>query len=108
MGSVVDKAYLVEGRKHMLLSLHRGALIEVPQDGIALEEYYAVHYVKKYYIGHALSIISNRNYVKVKFLHSIGADKLNWPKRDDVDKVHTSCIFYGPVTLCSIWPIRSS
>lgn len=81
MGSMVDKAYLVEGRKHMLLSLHRGAVIEVPQDGIAMEEYYAVHYVKKYYIGRALSIISNSNYVKVKFLHSIGGDKFDSQKK---------------------------
>lgn len=61
-------------QKSHLLSLHRGCLMEVPVDGIISEEYYAVQYVKKYYIGRAL-ITLDSNQVKVKFLHNAGAGK---------------------------------
>lgn len=72
--------------------------MEVPVDGIISEEYYAVQYVKKYYIGRAL-ITLDSNQVKVKFLHNAGAGKFGWPRRDDIDKVHMSSIFYGPISL---------
>jgi len=98
LGSVVDSGSLGEVRKQILLSLHRRCLMEVPEYVVALEQYYAVHYEKKYYIGRALST-SATNLVEVKFLHNAGADKFNWPKRDDIDKVHISSIFYGPVVL---------
>ena len=62
------------------------------------EKYYAVDYDTSYYIGRALSY--QNDYVKFKFLHKIrGTDKFDWPGRDDINVVHESFVFYGPVLL---------
>ena len=37
--------------------------------------------------------------IKFKFLHKVGAHRLNWPRRDDIEEVHQSCVFYGPIAL---------
>ena len=44
------------------------------------------------------------SFVRFKFLHRVGAKSFDWPRRDDVDDVHISCVFYGPVTLESAGP----
>ena len=62
----------------------------------------AVEYVENYYIGRALSQADS--FVRFKFLHRVGAKSFDWPSRDDVDDVHISCVFYGPVTLESAGP----
>ena len=62
----------------------------------------AVEYVENYYIGSALSQADS--FVRFKFLHRVGAKSFDWPSRDDVDDVHISCVFYGPVTLESAGP----
>ena len=74
----------------------------IPPEGILPEQYYAVEYVETYYIGHALSQADS--FVRFKFLHRVGAKSFDWPRRDDVDDVHISCVFYGPVTLESAGP----
>jgi hypothetical protein len=33
------------------------------------------------------------------FLHRVRATTFHWPRRDDVDKVHISTVFYGLVTV---------
>ena len=74
-------------------------LIHVPSEDIKIDHYYAVDYVNKFYIGRALRH-DGQNFTQFKFLHSTGAAKeFNWPKTDDVERVHSSCIFYGPVSL---------
>ena len=70
-------------------------------DQIVVEHYYAVDYVDKFYIGRILSDEGNGIW-KVKFLHQQSTDGILhflWPERDDIDKVHLSNIFYGPVFL---------
>ena len=47
LGPVVDKSCFLDARKSIVLSLYRERLIEVPEDGIVIAEYYAVHYHKK-------------------------------------------------------------
>ena len=46
--------------------------------------------------------------VLIKFWHLIVLWKLHeltdWPSRDDIDDVHISCVFCGPVTLESAGP----
>ena len=69
---------------------------------IIAEQYYAVEYVENYYIGRALSQADS--FVRFKFLHQVGAKSFDWPSRDDIDEVHISCVFYGPVTLESAGP----
>ena len=32
-------------------------------------------------------------------MYRVGADGFDWPRRDDIDKVHVFCVFFGPVTL---------
>ena len=46
------------------------------------------------------------DFVKFKFLHRVGAHAFDWPKRDDVDSPHTSCIFFGPVQLLGNGPFQ--
>ena len=28
----------------------------------------------------------------------------DWPRRDDIDRVHSSNVFYGPVTIVGVGP----
>ena len=48
------------------------------------------------------------NFAEVKYLHSISATTYDWPRTDDVDRVHCSCIFYGPVLLTGNRPFTIS
>ena len=68
---------------------------------VATEHYYAVDYVDRLYIGRVLSDEGN-GFWKVKFLHQQTTDGVRhflWPERDDIDQVHKSCIFWGPIYL---------
>jgi hypothetical protein len=96
-GVMIDNPSINSFRKLMLLNLHWRSLHPVPPEGIELEHYYAVDYVSNYYIGRVL--IQNQDLVTVKFLHRVGACRFDWPKIDDVDEVHISCLFYGPIQL---------
>jgi len=69
-------------------------------------DYYAVEYPKTYYFGRALGS-ADGSFINFKFLHSTsssGAKVFNWPRRDDIDRVHSSCVFYGPVVIVGIGP----
>ncbi|ESO91762.1 hypothetical protein LOTGIDRAFT_163120 [Lottia gigantea] len=69
---------------------------------IQLETYYAVDYVDRFYIGRVLSPGTKQGFWKMKFFHKYledGVPHFIWPKTDDIEEVHTSIIFWGPVTL---------
>ena len=51
---MVDGASMPAFRKFMLFDLHENVLHPIPPDGILLEQYYAVEYATKYYVGRAL------------------------------------------------------
>ena len=70
--------------------------VQIP---VQVESYYAVKYEKKYYIGRALAFEHSKDFVKFKFLHTLGADKFDLPKTDEIEVVHISRVFYGPVSL---------
>ena len=97
LGPMVDAACIPEFHKCIIFSEHRGVLQPIPVPNIELEQYYAVDYIKNYYIGRAVSVTDG--IVKFKFLHRVSATKFAWPRRDDFDEVHKSCIFFGPVPL---------
>ena len=101
LGSMIEEAYVPQLRKCMLFSLHRGILHEMPLPDIVMEDYYAVDYLNKYYIGRALSIANQ--FVTFKFLHRV-FDRYVWPGRDDLDHVHSSCVFFGPITFQNTGP----
>ena len=49
--------------------------------------------------------------LKIKFLFSTqesGRTVFDWPIRADIEEVHPSCIFYGPVTLSGCGPFQVS
>ena len=96
LGLMVQETCVPQLRQCMLFSLHRGVLHEIPLPEIEVEEYYAVDYLNKYYIRRALSI--SDHFVTFKFLHRV-FDQYVWPGRDDIDDVHSSCVFFGPGTL---------
>ena len=58
-----------------------------------------VDYVKNFYICRVLDV--TMDYVQLTFLYKVGATTFRWPRRDDVDQVHISNVFYGPVTVPS-------
>ena len=72
---------------------------------VSTEKYYAVYYDKTFYIGCALSLVS-QEFVKSKFLHSVPDSKFAWPTKDDIDCVHKKFIFFGPLTLEGVGPFR--
>ena len=95
-------------RSHMLLELHRQELQGFSDHDILIQQdsYYAVSYGKSYYIGRALEIVDADKF-KFKFLHatvSSGAKLFTWPGHDDVDTVHISRVFYGPLITEGVRP----
>ena len=101
-GEMISNASISDFMKLMLLELHQRKLHPIPPEDILPEQYYAFEYVENYYIGRALS--QAESFVRFKFLHRVGAKSFHWPSRDDVDDVHISCVYYGPVTLESAGP----
>lgn len=67
---------------------------------IEKEQYYAVYYEEKWYIGRVLDITQK---IKLKFLCE-DLDKYVWPKRDDVAEVDSKFVFYGPISLLGNYP----
>lgn len=51
-----------------------------------------------FYIGRGLQT-SDESRAEYKFLHKCSAQLFDWPKRDDVDTCHDSCVFYGLVSV---------
>lgn len=60
-------------------------------------------YEKRFYIGKLLEDCGN-DLFKMKFLHQRGAQEFKWPIRDDIDTVHRSSIFFGPIQLSGADP----
>ena len=85
----------------MLFSLHRRALHNTAVPAVAIEKYYAIDYLRKYYIGRVLSIANIL--VTFKFLHRV-LDRYIWSGRDDIEEVTMSCIFFGPIALKGTGP----
>ena len=81
----------------MIQELHQKKLSPLPPMPMQQGEYYAVDYVKNFYIGRVLD--ATTDCVQFKFVHKVGATTFHSPRRDDVDKVHISIVFYGPVTV---------
>ena len=76
---------------------------------IQVEAYYAVDFVTRFYIGRVLSHSDREGFWVVKFLHQSmidGVASFKWPAKDDIDTVHESVIFYGPVALQGVSPFQ--
>jgi len=95
--SMVTQQHIPAYRQLMIQELHQKSLSPLPPKPIQHGEYYAVAYVNNFYFGRVLN--TTTDVVELKFLHSIGASTFHWPRRDDIDQVHVSNIFYGPVTV---------
>ena len=93
-------------RRHMIVELHEQELQSFTEPSIQEDKYYAVEYQKTYHFGRALGS-PDGSFVNFKFLHSTvssGEKVFNWPRRDDIDRVHSSCVFYGPVVIVGVGP----
>jgi len=93
-------------RRHMIVELHEQELQSFTEPSIQEDAYYAVEYPKTYYFGRALGS-ADGSFINFKLLHSTsssGAKVFNWPRRDDIDRVHSSCVFYGPVVIVGVGP----
>ena len=97
-GSMIKQSDIPDFRKHMVTELHKRKLNPFPAELIKVDEYYALDYVNKFYFCRVLEVKSNA-FIEFKCLHSVGLNKLDWRRRDDIDEVHISCILYGPVHL---------
>ena len=95
-------------RRHMILELHEQKLDSFTQPSTCIQgnKYYAVEYQKTYYFGRALESPDGA-FINFKFLHSTvssGEREFYWPRRDDIDRVHSSCVFFGPVVIVGAGP----
>lgn len=97
---MITQPHIPAYRKLMIQELHQKKLSPLPPMPIQQGEYYAVDYVKNFYIGRVLDV-TDQDCVQFKFLYKVGATTFHWPRRDDVDQAHISNIFYGPVTVPS-------
>ena len=77
----------------MVQELHQKRLCPIPPPTIQPGEYY----IKNYYFGRVID--KNDSFVQFKFLHRVGATTYHRPRRDDMDRVHLSNIFAGPITV---------
>ena len=72
-------------------------------NNVEREQYYAVDYIDRFYIGRVVRPQSNlRDFSTVKFLHQTSKDgqlRFAWPKTDDIDQVYLGNFFFGPITL---------
>lgn len=100
---MVSGCSLQSFRKHMILELHQQEVERLDGQAINEGKYYAVEYQKAFYFGRALKC-QNNSLIKFKFLHSTGARVFDWPRRDDIDTCHKSCVFYGPVAIEGVGP----
>lgn len=91
-------------RTYMVLELQEEMILPIPPPSVMCGRYYAVDYINKFYIGRVLD--EANQLVKFKFLHRSGAFVFDWPKTDDIERVHTSCIFFGPIDLQGCGPFR--
>ena len=80
----------------------RAAQLPTPQE----ETYYAVEYQKSFYIGRVLQR-SDDSHAMYKFLHKCSSQMFDWPKRDDIETCHDSCVFYGPMSVVGNTPFTS-
>lgn len=97
---------IISVRRHMIVELHEQELQSFTEPSIQEGAYYAVEYQKTYYFGRALGS-PDGSFINFKFLHSTsssGAKVFDWPRRDDNDTVHSSCVFYGPVVIVGVGP----
>lgn len=94
-------------RKQMIIELNEEKLQEFAEPDIIEGQYYAVEYHKSFYLGRALEKEGNA-LVKFKFLqtlYTVGTPRLyDWPRHDDIDTCHTSCVFYGPCSIVGVGP----
>ena len=98
-------------RCHMILELHEQELSSFTPPSIQANQYYAVEYQRSYYFGRALGSPDGDSFVSFKFLHSTvssGETVFNWPRRDDIDTVHSSCVFFGPAVIVGVGPFSFS
>lgn len=65
---------------------------------IKFDKYYVVDDINNYYFGRVLEVKLN-GFIKFKFWYSVGCNKCDWFRRDDIDEVYVFCIFYGLVYL---------
>ena len=94
---LILNADIMDVRKSIIHDLHFQSLSPVPSVRVQVGMYYAVDYVTTFYFGRVTSV--EGRFVELKFLHSKSSTTYDWPRTDDVDRVHCSCIFYGPVLL---------
>ena len=94
---MIPKTEVPTYRQLMIQELHQKRLCPNPPPAIQPRKYYAVDYIKNYYFGRIID--KNDSFVQFKFLHRVGATTYHWPRRDDMDRVHLSNIFAGPVTV---------
>ena len=76
-----------------------------PAVTVEVDKYYAVDYVNRFYIGRVLKPGSKTDYWCMKFLHQYmrnGEVRFHWPRAADCDEVHSSVIFFGPLTLIGV------
>ena len=96
-----DQHSIPEFRKHMILELH-GQVLLPASPNVEKDKYYAVDYVNNYYSGWAISATDKCQFTSFMFLHKIQhthAKRFDRPKHDDIDRVHSAHVFFGPVHL---------
>ncbi|KAK2565513.1 hypothetical protein P5673_010597 [Acropora cervicornis] len=106
VGPLVLNANIMDVRRSNIHDLHFKILSPMPSSRGQVGMSYAVDYVNTFYFGRVVSV--EGCFVELKFLHSKSSTSYDWPRTDDVDRVHYSCIFYGPVLLEGNYPFTIS
>lgn len=73
-------------------------------ENVLLENYYAVYYDSKWYIGRVLNNISD-NTVEIKFLKEV-LETFSWPRKEDRQVVEKMHLFYGPIQMEGCQPLK--
>ena len=63
-----------------------------------MNNYYAIYFDKKYYVGRVIEINNDDVILKVLY-NKPNTSQFDWPVRDDISSVSRKFIFHGPMDI---------
>lgn len=72
---------------------------------IQKENYYAVYYTERWYIGRVININEDQKTCMVKFLKE-NLNEFIWPSHSDMAEVELQYLFHGPLNMQGTCPMR--
>ena len=83
---LILNADIMDVRKSIIHDLHFQSLGPMPSVRVQVGMYYVADYAITFHSGRMTSV--EGSFVELEFLHSKSSTTYDWPRTDDVDRVH--------------------